>query len=68
MKRERTAIPLILKKNVWGEEFDQEKKPKLNDLFGYKVNYIIITTVITIMLKINNTIEILKSKSTHLVW
>ena len=50
MKRKRTAIPLILKKNVWGEEFDQEKKPKLNDLFGYKVNYIIITIVITIML------------------
>ena len=50
MKRKITAIPLILKKNVWGEAFDQEKKPKLNDLFGYIVNYIIITIVITIML------------------
>ena len=53
MKRKRIATPLIFKKkkkNVRGEEFDQEKKPKLNDLFGYKVNYIIITIVITIML------------------
>ena len=59
--------PLILKKNVWGEEFDQEKKPKLNNLFGCEVNYNIITIFITIMLQINNTIEVLKSKCTPLV-
>ena len=51
MKRKKTATPLILKKKkVLGEEFDEEKKPKLNDLFGYELNYIIITILITIML------------------
>ena len=52
MKRKKTATPLIFKKKkkVLGEEFDEEKKPKLNDLFGYELNYIINTILITIML------------------
>ena len=49
MKRKKTATPLILKKRL-RRRICPEKKPKLNDLFGYELNYIIITIFIIIML------------------